>query len=57
MAEREGIDIEPPCCTQDIGTRQRNVYIADKHKQRYEEAYDPDLDYHYDLYLHPHSYL
>ena len=38
-------------------TRQRKVYIADDHKQRYEEAYDSDLDHHYDLYLHPHSYL
>ena len=38
-------------------TRQRKVYIADKHRQRYEDAYDPDLNHHYDLYLHPHSYL
>ena len=32
-------------------TRQRKVYVADKHKQRYEDDYDPDLDHHYDLYL------
>ena len=38
-------------------TRQRKVYIADPHKQRYEEAYDPDLDHHYNLYLRPRSYL
>ena len=38
-------------------TRQRKVYIADKHKQRYEDSYNPDLDYHYDLYLRPCSYL
>ena len=38
-------------------TRQRKVYVADEHKQRYEEAYDPDLDHYYNLYLHPHSYL
>ena len=38
-------------------TRQRKVYIADEHRQRYKEAYDPDLDHHYDLYLHPRSYL
>ena len=37
--------------------RQRKVYMADKHKQQYEEAYDPDLDHYYDLYLHPHSHL
>ena len=40
------------CCT-----RQRKVYVSDEHKQRYEEAYDPDLDHYYDLYLHPRSYL
>ena len=38
-------------------TRQRKVYVADEHRQRYEEAYDPDLDHHYDLYLRPRSYL
>ena len=38
-------------------TRQRKVYVADEHKQRYEEAYDPDLDHYYDLYLRPHSHL
>ena len=38
-------------------TRQRKVYIADEHKQRYEEAYDSDLDHHYNLYLRPCSYL
>ena len=38
-------------------TRQRKVYIANEHKQKYEEAYDPDLDHHDDLYLHPCSYL
>ena len=38
-------------------TRQKKVYIADKHRQRYEDTYDPDLDHHYDLYLHPHSHL
>ena len=38
-------------------TRQRKVYVADAHKQRYEEAYDPDLDHYYNLYLHPRSYL
>ena len=38
-------------------TRQRKVYVADKHKQRYEEAYNSDLDHHYDLYLCPRSYL
>ena len=37
-------------------TRQRKVYVADEHRQRYEEAYDPDLNHHYDLYLHPRSY-
>ena len=38
-------------------TRQRKVYVADEHKQRYEDSYDPDLDHHYDLYLRPHSHL
>ena len=38
-------------------TRQKKVYIADTHKQRYEQAYNPDLDHYYDLYLCPHSYL
>ena len=38
-------------------TRQRKVYVADEHRQRYEEVYDPDLDHHYDLYLCPRSYL
>ena len=38
-------------------TRQKKVYVADAHKQRYEQAYDPDLDHYYDLYLCPHSYL
>ena len=38
-------------------TRQRKVYVADPHKQRYEEAYDPDLDHYYELYLRPRSYL
>ena len=38
-------------------TRQRKVYVADEHKQRYEDAYDPDLDHHYDLYLRSRSYL
>ena len=38
-------------------TRQRKVYVADEHKQRYEEAYDPDLDHYYDLYLRPRSHL
>ena len=38
-------------------TRQRKVYVVDKHKQRHKEAYDPDLDHYYDLYLCPHSYL
>ena len=38
-------------------TRQRKVYVADKHKKRYEDNYNPDLDHYYDLYLHPHSYL
>ena len=38
-------------------TRQRKVYVADKHRQRYKEAYDPDLDHYYDLYLRPRSYL
>ena len=42
----------PRCCT-----KQRKVYIADEHKQRYEETYDPDLDHYYDLYLCPCSYL
>ena len=38
-------------------TRQKKVYIADEHKQQYKDAYDPDLDHYYDLYLRPHSYL
>ena len=38
-------------------TRQRKVYIVDKHKQRYKDSYDLDLDHHYDLYLHPCSHL
>ena len=38
-------------------TRQRKIYIADDHKKRYKDAYDPDLDYYYDLYLRPRSYL
>ena len=38
-------------------TRQRKVYVADKHKKRYEDSYDPDLDHHYNLYLRPRSYL
>ena len=38
-------------------TRQRKVYVADKHKQRYEDEYNPNLDHHYNLYLWPHSYL
>ena len=38
-------------------TRQRKVYVADKQKQRYEDAYNPDLDHHYKLYLHSHFYL
>ena len=38
-------------------TRQRKVYVADEHKKRYKEAYNPDLDHYYDLYLRPRSYL
>ena len=38
-------------------TRQRKVYVADEHKQRYEEAYDSDLDHYYNLYLRSRSYL
>ena len=38
-------------------TRQRKVYVADKHKQRYKDAYNPDLDHYYDLYLRSCSYL
>ena len=38
-------------------TRQRKVYVADGHRQRYEEVYDPDLDHYYDLYLRPRSHL
>ena len=38
-------------------TRQRKVYVADPHRQRYEKAYDPDLDHYYDLYLCPRSHL
>ena len=29
--------------------RQRKVYMADEHKQQYEDSYNPDLDHHYDL--------
>ena len=42
-----------PCCC----TRQRKVYVADEHMQRYEDTYDPDLNHYYNLYLHPCSYL
>ena len=42
-----------PCCH----TRQRKIYVANEHKQRYEDAYNPDLDHYYDLYLCPHSHL
>ena len=38
-------------------TRQRKVYVADEHRQRYEDTYDPDLDHYYDLYLRPCSHL
>ena len=38
-------------------TRQKKVYVADEHRQRYKETYDPDLDHHYDLYLRPRSHL
>ena len=38
-------------------TRQGKVYVADEHKQRYKDAYDPDLDHYYDLYLRSCSYL
>ena len=38
-------------------TRQKKVYVADECKQRYEDAYDPNLDHHYDLYLQSRSYL
>ena len=37
--------------------RQRKVYIADEHRQKYEDAYNPDLDHYYDLYLRPCFYL
>ena len=42
----------PQCCT-----RQRKVYVANEHKQQYKDAYDPDLDHYYNLYLRPRSYL
>ena len=38
-------------------TRQKKVYVADEHKQRYKEAYNPDLDHYYNLYLRPRFYL
>ena len=37
--------------------RQKKVYIADEHKKRVKDDYDPDLDHFYNIYLRNKAYL